>query len=76
MKGPKQLLSGAKCIARLHLAVTAQLESLLPSELRRLSEAEGMPDLPACSIELLRNPRSASPIIDTLAEHIAEGFRQ
>ena len=64
-------------IVKAGLAVTAQLESLLPSELRRLGEADGMPDLPSCSIsELLRNPRSASPIIDTLAEHIAEGFRQ
>jgi hypothetical protein len=34
------------------------------------------PANPGRPIELLRNLRSASPIIDTLAEHIAEGFRQ
>lgn len=57
------------------LAVTAQLRSLIPPQLRILGEAEGLPALPQCSIVLLRNPRSQSPVSETLAEYIVEGFR-
>ncbi|MCW3150211.1 LysR substrate-binding domain-containing protein [Stutzerimonas stutzeri] len=57
------------------LAVTAQLHSLIAPELRILGEAEGLPALPQCSIVLLRNPRSQSPVSETLADYIVEGFR-
>ncbi len=57
------------------LAVTAQLRSLIPPQLRILGEAEGLPPLPQCSIVLLRNPRSQSPVSEALAEYIVEGFR-
>ncbi|MHA3885090.1 LysR substrate-binding domain-containing protein [Stutzerimonas degradans] len=57
------------------LAVTAQLRSLIPPQLCILGEAEGLPALPQCSIVLLRNPRSQSPVSEALAEYIVEGFR-
>ncbi|TLX59506.1 LysR family transcriptional regulator [Stutzerimonas nosocomialis] len=56
------------------LAVTAQLQSVIPPQLRILDEAQGLPALPGCSIVLLRNGRQ-SQISETLAEHIVEGFR-
>ncbi|EIK53856.1 LysR family transcriptional regulator [Stutzerimonas stutzeri TS44] len=58
------------------LAVTAQLRSLIPPQLRILGEGEGLPPLPQCSIVLLRNPRCQSPVSEALAEHIVEGFRR
>lgn len=57
------------------LGVTAQLRSLIPPQLRILGETEGLPPLPQCSIMLLRNPRSQSPVSEALAEYIVEGFR-
>lgn len=57
------------------LAVTAQLRSLIPPQLRILGESEGLPPLPQCSIVLLRNPRSQSPVSEALAEYIVGGFR-
>ena len=64
-------------LARLRagLAVTAQLRSLITPDLRILGAAEDLPELPTCSIVLLRNPRSQSPVSEALAEHIVEGFR-
>ncbi len=56
------------------LAVTAQLQSVIPPQLRILDEAQGLPPLPGCSIVLLRNGQP-SQISETLAEHIVEGFR-
>ena len=57
------------------LAVTAQLQSLITPDMRILGEAEGLPTLPMTSIVLLRHPQRQSQVIDTLAEHIVEGFR-
>ena len=57
------------------LAVTAQLRSLITPDLRILGAAEDLPELPTCSIVLLRNPRSQSPVSEALAEQIVEGFR-
>jgi DNA-binding transcriptional LysR family regulator len=68
-------LSAIMAVVGAGLAVTAQLRSLITPDLRILGEAEGLPELPSCSIVLLRNPRSHSPVTETLAEHIAEGFR-
>ncbi|WP_263142713.1 LysR family transcriptional regulator [Pseudomonas sp. RIT-PI-AD] len=68
-------LSALMAVVGTGLAVTAQLRSLIPSDMRILGTAEGMPELPLSSIVLIRNPRSQSPVIETLADHIAEGFR-
>jgi DNA-binding transcriptional LysR family regulator len=68
-------LAAISAVVTAGLAVTAQLESLLTSDLRIIGEAEQMPQLPLASIVLLRNPKSPSPITECLAEHIAEGFR-
>lgn len=68
-------LSAIMAVVSAGLAVTAQLQSLITPDMRILGEAEGLPALPACSIVLVRNPRSNSPVTETLAEHIVEGFR-
>lgn len=68
-------LSAILAVVSAGLAVTAQLQSLITPDLRILGEAEGLPALPATSIVLLRRPGSESLVTDTLAEHIAEGFR-
>jgi hypothetical protein len=57
------------------LAVTAQLRSLITPDLRILGSQEGLPELPNCSIVLLRNPRSQSAVSEALAEQIVEGFK-
>ncbi|MCY1336477.1 hypothetical protein D9M69_222870 [compost metagenome] len=57
------------------LAITAQLQSLIPADMRIIGEAEGLPRMPMASIVLVRNPHSQSQVTETLAEHIAEGFR-
>ncbi|HAV87228.1 MAG TPA: LysR family transcriptional regulator, partial [Pseudomonas sp.] len=56
--------------------VTAQLQSLIPTDLRILGEAEGLPPLPLSSIVLLRNAQTQSPVTEALAEYIVDGFRQ
>ncbi|MDE3736518.1 MULTISPECIES: LysR substrate-binding domain-containing protein [Pseudomonas] len=68
-------LSALMAVVSAGLAVTAQLQSLIPPEMRILGEAEGLPQLPLCNIMLLRNERHQSPVTETLAEHIIEGFR-
>ncbi|TDV70430.1 LysR substrate-binding domain-containing protein [Pseudomonas sp. LP_7_YM] len=69
-------LSAIMAVVSAGLAVTAQLESLITSDLRVLGESEGLPQLPSASIVLLRNPNNPSPITECLAEHIAEGFKR
>lgn len=68
-------LSALMAVTNAGLAVTAQLQSLVTADMRVLGEAEGMPELPSCSIVLLRNDRNQSQVSETLAEHIVEGFR-
>ncbi len=68
-------LSALMAVVSAGLAVTAQLQSLITPDLRILGNAEGLPELPLCSIVLLRNERSQSPVTESLAEHIVEGFR-
>ncbi|MET1081275.1 MAG: LysR family transcriptional regulator [Pseudomonas sp.] len=68
-------LSALMAVVSAGLAVTAQLQSLIPADMRILGAAEGLPELPMTSIVLLRNPRTQSPVTECLAEHIAEGFR-
>ncbi|WP_218013977.1 LysR substrate-binding domain-containing protein [Halomonas sp. BL6] len=57
------------------LAVSAWMRSLVTSDMQILGEPEGFPELPESSIVLLRTASKPSPIIDSLAEHIVEGFR-
>ena len=45
-------------------------ESALRPGMRVLTPAEGFPELPACSIGLLRNPHERTALADALAEHI------
>ncbi|WP_017940085.1 LysR family transcriptional regulator [Zestomonas thermotolerans] len=68
-------LSAIMAVVSAGLAVTAQLQSLIPPDMRIIGQAEGLPPMPMASIVLLRNPRSQSEVTETLAEHIAEGFR-
>jgi len=69
-------LSAILAVVGAGLAITAQLRSLIPADMRIIGKEEGLPDMPMASIVLLRNPRSQSPVTECLAEHIAEGFRQ
>ena len=69
-------LSALLAVVGAGLAVSAQLQSIVPPELRLLGQAEGMPELPLASIMLLRSEHNRSQASETLAEHIIEGFRQ
>ncbi|MBC7199042.1 LysR substrate-binding domain-containing protein [Stutzerimonas balearica] len=69
-------LSAIMALVGAGLAVTAQLQSLIPTDLRILGEAEGLPPLPLSSIVLLRNAQTQSPVTEALAEYIVDGFRQ
>ena len=68
-------LAAIMAIVGAGLALTAQLQSLIPADLRILGEPDGLPALPQTSIVLLRNPQQRSPVSETLAEYIVEGFR-
>ncbi|MBU3056057.1 LysR family transcriptional regulator [Pseudomonas indica] len=68
-------LSAIMAVVSAGLAITAQLQSLIPPDMRILGEAEGLPGMPMASIVLLRNPHSQNPVTECLAEHIAEGFK-
>lgn len=68
-------LSALMAVVSAGLAITAQLESIITPDLEILDNRHGLPDLPATSIVLLRNPASQSPVTETLAEQIVEGFR-
>ena len=68
-------LAAIMAIVGAGLALTAQLQSLIPADLRILGEADGLPALPQTSIVLLRNPQQRSPVSETLAKYIVEGFR-
>ncbi|GGW33323.1 LysR substrate-binding domain-containing protein [Vreelandella hamiltonii] len=57
------------------LAVSAWMHSLVTPDMLILGRQEGYPALPEASIVLQRTSQTQSPIIDSLAEHIAEGFR-
>ena len=56
-------------------AISAQMQSVIPTELRVLDAGSGLPELPASSIVLLRNRSRSNPVTETMAEHIVEGFR-
>jgi DNA-binding transcriptional LysR family regulator len=52
------------------LAVSVFPESALRPGMRVLSPAEGFPELPSCSIGLVRNPHERTALADALAGHI------
>ncbi|MBB6343304.1 DNA-binding transcriptional LysR family regulator [Pseudomonas fluvialis] len=68
-------LSALMAVVSAGLAITAQLESIITPDLEILGNRHGLPELPATSIVLVRNPASQSPVTETLAEQIVEGFR-
>ncbi|WP_339510164.1 LysR substrate-binding domain-containing protein [Pseudomonas sp. RL_15y_Pfl2_60] len=68
-------LSAIMAVVSAGLAITAQLQSLITPNMRILGEHEGLPAMPMASIVLLRNGSHHSPVTETLAEHIIEGFK-
>lgn len=68
-------LSALMAVVSAGLAITAQLQSLIPPEMRIIGAAEGMPAMPSASIVLVRNSQRQTQVTETLAEHIIEGFR-
>ncbi|MGX5218862.1 LysR substrate-binding domain-containing protein [Pseudomonas segetis] len=68
-------LSAIMAVVSAGLAITAQLQSLITPNMRILGEHEGLPAMPMASIVLLRNNSHHSPVTETLAEHIIEGFK-
>jgi DNA-binding transcriptional LysR family regulator len=67
-------LAAVEAIAAQGLAVTVVKASTFPSKLRRLSEREGMPSLPAADIRLHRLPNLSRPA-SLLADHLAAALR-
>jgi DNA-binding transcriptional LysR family regulator len=68
-------LAAIMAVVTAGLAVTAQLKSLISVDMRVLGAAEGLPELPLANVMLLRNAGTQSPITESLAEFIAEGFK-
>jgi len=52
------------------LAISVLPESGLRPGMRVLTAAEGFPELPSCSIGLIRNVHESSALADALAEHV------
>lgn len=69
-------LATLQAVVHTGLAVSAFMRSLVTPGMRILGTEEGLPPLPDSSIVLLRAPQAYSPIIDGLAKHIIEGFKQ
>lgn len=69
-------------IAGIQAAIVAGLAvapiglSSVPQGARLLTPDLGFPILPTARLMLRRNPESRSPVVDCLAEHVAEGFRE
>lgn len=68
-------LAAIMAVVSAGLAVTAQLRSLIPENMRILGEAEGFPELPLANVMLLRSNQAQSPMTESLADFIVEGFR-
>lgn len=66
-------LAAVTAIAAQGLAVTVVKAGLLPPELRRLSDRDGLPPLPEADIRLHRAPGLA-PAGELLARHLAAGL--
>lgn len=48
-------LAAIMAVVTAGLAVTAQLQSLIPADMRILGAAEGLPELPLANVMFLRN---------------------
>ena len=68
-------LAAIMAVVTAGLAVTAQLRSLIPADMRILGPAEQLPELPLANVMLLRNASTQSTVTESLAEFISEGFR-
>ena len=68
-------LSALMAVVSTGLVITAQLKSIITPDLEILGNRHGLPELPATSIVLLRNPAQQSAVTETLAGQIVEGFR-
>ncbi|WP_022963991.1 LysR substrate-binding domain-containing protein [Halopseudomonas pelagia] len=68
-------LSAIMAVVSAGLAITAQLQSLIPADMRILGQEDGLPSMPSASIVLLRNAQTRSPVSECMAEYIADGFR-
>lgn len=68
-------LSALMAVVSAGLAITAQLESIITPDLEILGNRHGLPELPATSIVLVRNPAQQSAVTETLAGQIVGGFR-
>ncbi|KAA0691272.1 LysR family transcriptional regulator [Halopseudomonas laoshanensis] len=68
-------LSAIMAVVSAGLAITAQLQSLIPADMRILGVDDGLPSMPSASIVLLRNAQTRSPVSECLADYIADGFR-
>lgn len=67
-------LATLQAVVSAGLAISAWMSSLVTPDMQVLGKEEGFPELPESSIVLLRTSSTQSPIIDSLAEHIIEGF--
>ena len=56
------------------LAISVLPESGLRPGMRVLTPAEGYPELPSCSVGLVRNPHESSALAEALAEHIVSSL--
>jgi DNA-binding transcriptional LysR family regulator len=68
-------LAAVESIAMQGLAVTVVKAGTFPSKLRRLSDRDGMPPLPAADIRLHRASNLSRPA-SLLADHLAEGLNR
>ncbi|OWJ67877.1 LysR family transcriptional regulator [Inquilinus limosus] len=66
-------LAAVTAIAAQGLAVTVVKAGLLPPELRRLGDRDGLPPLPEADIRLHRSP-GLGPAGELLARHLADGL--
>lgn len=63
-------IAGLQAAVYAGLAVSIFPLCALTDQVRRLGKDEGLPDLPAMEIMLLRKPSAVSPAVDRLAEYI------
>lgn len=63
-------IAGLQAAVYAGLAVSIFPLCALTDQVRRVGEAEGLPDLPALEITLQRKPSAATPAVDRLAEYI------
>lgn len=68
-------LLGLISVAQAGLAVAGLIESCVPSGLRLLGEADGLPDLPVLDLSLLSGPGEPQPPVQRLRDHLTRDLR-